>query len=325
MALSAERLDEIKKALLTSVEGDPEAVAEVNKSFAGLEAAVAGGEAITADDLSDIIGDVVVSKENQPAAPAPEPMDPLAPLFVELHKALVGDDGLVRKGIDRAAVEKAIQATYEKALGMLDQAIEGAVEATVDQIGDPSVAFGKAKEKQQHDEVGRDKAGDGDGDGDGEGDDDMDKMLKALQGAGVPASLIRKMADQHSRIEQLEAERDLAKFTKMAEEIGEGRNFATTLMKLHQDAPEAAAEIVKRLRTKNEALRKSAVWSGEIGGDGGEVTGSAIEQLNGHARELVQKGEKDARGRPMTFAKAFTEVCTRYPELYAQYQQENRR
>lgn len=241
--------------------------------------------------------------------------DPVQPIMIGLYKAIFGEDGAIRKSADPQAL---FQKAYEDVLKQLDGAIEGAVEATAIELGKGAqLQPGKVNKRKGH----KDGCDDADCDGDCmDGGDDMEKLLKA---SGVSPALIRKLNEQGEEIRKLRTERDLERFEKQADTIGEGKAFGVELLKLHQLDPRLAASIEKRLQTKNALLKKSAAWSAELGGGSANGEGAnPYDQLKAHADEMVQKGEKDGAGRKMTFAKAFTEVCSRFPDLYREYQAE---
>src|SRR5690349_13899693 len=125
--ITAKRLDALQKTLEAVFVEDPEQLESLTKGLDGLRAAIAKSETVTADDLADILGEVVVEKTAgtpPPAAIADNAQDPLAPIFVGLFKSLFEDDGSIRKGVGDRGAQELFQKAYEKALGELDGAIE---------------------------------------------------------------------------------------------------------------------------------------------------------------------------------------------------------
>ncbi len=319
--ITLKKLGSIEKSLQAVFADDEDALEDVTKSLAGLKAAIAKGEQVTMADVSDILGDVVIEKaiETPASAAVDGPQDPIAPIMEGLFKSIFGDDGQIKKGLTGETALELFNKAYGEALSVLDTGIEAAAEATAIELGHgDKVVFGKAKKPKPGQEDPEDAQ-------DGGADEDCEDMEKLLKSLGVPAAVVKKIGALTSQVETLQAERDIEKFAKQADEIGEGAGFGPELLKLHQLDPKLAASISKRLKSKNEALRKSSVWD-EIGGEGGELAGStAIAKLNAKATELVSKGEKDAKGNKLTFAKAFTEVCNREPALYNEYLEESRK
>ncbi len=306
--ISLKRLDQVQKTLEVVFADEPDQLTAVAKGLDGLRVAVAKGDTVTADELSDILGEVVVEKAvstaAHPAATAGD--DPLSPIFVDLYKAVFETDGTIKKGLNPEGAQTAFQKAYETALAQLDGAIEGAVTATVAEI--------RKADKPKDGKDGKNA----DGEDDDEDCDDMAKLLKSV--VGVSPALVTKIAKMQSTIDELTAAKDLLHFTKMAEEAGQGADFAKTLLALHNADPKLVEPVMKRLKAASALLKQNDAWSKEIGGAGAAEGSSALEQLSAHAREIVQKGEPDAKGKKMTFAKAFTACCERYPELYTEYQ-----
>lgn len=320
--VTLKQLNLVRKQMETIFGDEDDELEAIGKQFDGLEAAIRKGETVSAADLSDILGDVVVEKavETPPAAAGNgdgEMQDPVQPIMIGLYKAIFGEDGKIQKSADPQAL---FQKAYEDVLKQLDGAIEGAVEATAIELGKGAqLRPGKVAKRKGH----KDGCDDPDCDGDcmdGDGGDDMEKLLKT---AGVSPAVIRKLNEQGEEIRKLRTERDLERFEKQADAIGEGRAFGVELLKLHQLDPKLAANIEKRLQTKNALLKKSAAWGAEIGGGSANgETPNSYDQLAAHANEMVEKGEKDGAGRKMSFAKAFAEACSRFPDLYRAYQAE---
>ncbi len=306
--ISVKRLDQVQKTLEAVFADEPDTLDTVTKGLEGLRAAIAKGDTVTADDLSDILGEVVVEKAVSTAAnPVTLGDDPLSPIFLDLYKSVFEPDGTIKKGLKAETAQETFQKAYEAALGELDGAIEGAVEATAAEIG-------KARKKPIDPEDTKD----------GGVDEDCEDMTKLLKSMGVSPAMVGKIAKMQTTIDELQAKDNLQTFTKMAEDAGQGAEFAKTLLALHNADPKLVEPIVKRLKTAAELLKKSDGWSREIGGAASPEGGTSLEQLNAHARDIVSKGEPDAKGKKMTFAKAFTAVCERHPELYTEYQREQR-
>jgi hypothetical protein len=314
--LTIKKLDALQKMTEAVFDGDTEQLEEITKSFDGLRAAMKTGAEVTMDDLSDILGDVMVEKAvNQVNTPAvvETPDDPIAPILFGLYKSLFEDDGTIKKGVDATSAQGLFNKAYTEGLTVLDQSIEAAVEAT-------AVEFGKADGKKPK------VIASPDDDHDGDNDEDCEDMEKLLKGMGVAPAVITRIAKLQATVEALEAKDALQGFQKQAVEIGESEAFGAELLQLHQASPKLAEAITKRLKAKNALLAKSNVWSTEIGaGDGNGGNEVGIAKLNALAHELVSKGEKDAKGKPMTFAKAFAEVCTRHPDIYAEFRAEEER
>lgn len=302
--ISKEKLETVRKALELGLEDD--VFADVSKGLDGLVAQIEKGETVTAADLSDILGDVIIDKAVTPVRSVEEdvPQDPFAPIFKGLYEQVFEADGTIKKGLKAETAQELLQKAYEACLNELDGAIEGAVEAT-------AAEFGKASKKPP-------VKTEGDGDG------DMDDMEKLLKSAGVSPALIRKVGTLQNEVNSLKADRDLQRFTKMAEEMGEGAAFGKTLMALSDTDPEAFKEITKRLTAKNALLKQNKVWAAEVGEGGTSAEGAtAVQQLTAHAEEL-RKTMKRADGKAVSFAKAFTQACNDHPDIYAEYQKERR-
>src|SRR4051812_4118999 len=305
--LTVESLDAAQKALNAALRSDPTQLDTLTKGIDGLREAIASGYDASPSDLSDVldeavlktgetydpelsdvIGEVVIQKsDSAPAgtfADAPDPLvlfskanamnDPFAPILRTLHDELFTDDGTIRKSGD--AVKTAFQKAYEDSLGAGDGIAEGAVNATVEELVGANPSLGHGLDREYDDE------------GPENDEDQMEKFLKTADPA-----LVAHFTKMQSRIDALQTERDLERFTKQAEDLGEGAAFGKTLMTLHNNNdPAVYEEITKRLSTKNQLLRKSDAWSREIGGggaNGGEAS-SAVAQLNARAQEMIGKG-----------------------------------
>jgi hypothetical protein len=327
--MTLKKLEQIAKSLEAVFDGDEEQLAAVEASVAGLRAAIEKGETVSVSDVSDILGEIVITKaidaEVHPEAQVEEPIDPLAPLMRDLFAKIFDAEGKIQKGMDAPTAQALFQKTYTAMLGELDNAIGAAAEATAIELGQgDQVNFGKHAPGRslRKPSPGSKPGEDGDAEQDNEDEEqDMEKLLKSL---GVAPAIVKKIGALQATVDQLQTERDIALFSKQAEEIGEPASFGAELLRLHTIDPRMAESISKRLQTKNAALRKSAVWGQEIGGEG-SAAGSASEKITARANELVEKGTKDAKGQTMTFAKAFTRACEMHPDLYAEYQDERRR
>lgn len=309
--INLKQLNSIQKSLEAVFSEDDDVLQELTKGLDGLRAAVRKGDAVSVDDISDILGEVVIDKAVEPPASAGEdPADPLAPIFKGLYDQLFDQKGVVKKGVSSETAQELIQKAYGAALGQLDAAIEAAAEAAAIELGQGArVNFGKAKKGKP--------APDPADDGEDEDCEDMEKLLKSL---GASPAVVKKIGTLQTQVDQLQTERDLETFGKKAVELGEGEAFGADLLKLHRFDPKLADQIGKRLATKNELLKKSSLWGGEIGGGtrAGESP-NAYDQLSAHATEMVQKGQTDDAGKKLTFAKAFTAACTLHPDLYQEY------
>lgn len=330
--ISKKKLSQVEKTLEAVFADDEDTLAEVQKSLAGFRAAIEKGETVTMDDITEVLGEVVLEKS------ADEPgegtgggaadtdgdgeVDPVsqvvAPAMLGLYKQLFDDKGSIKKGVSASDAQGLFDATFQgivkKLLPEFDAAIEAAAEAAAIELGKGNqVNLGKSGKKPVAAEEDEDCE-----------DEDMQKLLKSLGVSGSGAgAVIQKMQGLQRQVEALQEERDLEIFGKQAEDIGEGRKFGATLLKLHKLDPKLADEVKKRLNSKNELLRKGGEWSKEIGAGEGEEAGmTAYAQLSAKANEMVQKGEKDDRGRKLTFAKAFTIATERHPDLYQEYQAE---
>src|SRR5260370_1025276 len=97
--ISKKRLEQVRKALeLTMDEADFEMV---TKGLDGVEAAIEKGEAVTAADLADILGEVIVEKA---VTPEPEvddeiPTDPIAQIIKSLFETVHEANGAIRKDL----------------------------------------------------------------------------------------------------------------------------------------------------------------------------------------------------------------------------------
>lgn len=317
--ITLNKLRQIEKSLEAVFEDDEDQLDAIGKSIDGLKAAIKKGESVTMDDVSDILGDVMVEiGKGEPAAGTGDgveaPNDPLAPVMLELFGKLF-DGNQIRKGVTPQNAQELFDKAYTAMLGELDGAIQAAAEATAIELGKGKhVNFGKARRPKPKDDEEDPE--------DCDEDQDMEKLLKGL---GVPSRLIKKIGTLQGQVEQLQTERDLEAFSKTAEELGEPASFGAELLKLHKVDPKLADSIKKRLGTKNAALKKSGMWAAEIGGEGGAGGASAFDQLTAKANEMVEKGSKGSDGKVLTFAKAFTEATHRNPDLYQEYRDEQRR
>lgn len=314
MALTLKKLGKIEKSLEGIFADDPDQLAEVQKSIAGVRAAMEQGDTFTKADLNAILGgDVEVTQIGKSGTEPTEEVHPLQPVFLELFKSLFAEDGTIRKGVTAQTAQEAFEGAYQKAANDFDGGIDAAVEATAIELGKSGqVNFGKRVNKAAV--TGKDVDGDG---ADDEGHEDMDKMLK-----GSPAGrvILKTLKDLGEEVALLRGERDTAVFTKEAEEIGEGAGFATELRKIAAIDPKLAESIKKRLGAKNQLISKARAWGTELGEGGGSDAGdTAIEKMNALAKDKVSKSNGT-----LTFQKAFTQVCSEQPELYAQYSDEQR-
>ncbi|MFI5380732.1 MAG: hypothetical protein ACHRHE_15645 [Tepidisphaerales bacterium] len=286
-------------------------MAEIQKTLAGVRLAMEAGETFTKGDLNEILGgDVEVVQVAK--AEGEDEAHPLQTPLLELYTKMFAEDGTIRKGVTSENAQAAFEATYQKMATEFDGAIDAAVEATAIELGKGgAVTFGKSGRKPV---TGKDTAGDGDDDA---GHEDMDKMLK---GSPAGRAILKQLTDLGAEVRLLRGERDTNVFAKKAEEIGEPASFAADLMKIHQIDPKLADSIGKRLGAKNQLITKARAWGTELGEGGQSEAGdTAIEKMNALAREKVSKSD----GK-LTLAKAFTQVCTEQPELYAQYGEEQR-
>lgn len=334
--LTVESLDSAQSALNAALRSDPVQLDRLTRGIDGLREAIAKGydaspgdlsdvlgEAVIKDgetydaELSDVLGEVVIQKSS--SAPAsPETAEPFAlfekadamsddyyrPILRDLFERTYTPDGTLRKSADEGKVD--FQKAYEDLLVGGEGMAEGIVNATIEEIAKSNPALMQGLDRN-YDEDERD-----------EDEGDMEKFLK-----GADPSVVAYFTKMQSTIDGLKAERDLERFVKTAEDIGEGAAFGKTLMAVHSSNPEHYEEITKRLRSKNEMLRKSDLggWGREVGGGGatnGEAS-SAVAQLNARATEMVSKGLTGPKGRPLTFAQAFTKACEDYPDLYREY------
>jgi|HubBroStandDraft_4_1064222.scaffolds.fasta_scaffold39288_3 hypothetical protein len=303
MALTIKKLDKIEKSLEGAL--DAETFEAVSKQIAGVREAINAGETFSKADLNEILGGEVEVTEVPVAKTATETEDshPLQPFMIELFKALVDETGTIRKGVNPTRMQELFEATYQKMAADYDGAIDAAVEATAIELGKGQrLQFGKSRPAPVVDE----------------GNQTMSQLLKGVKGGDV---ILKTLSDLTAEVKLLKGERDTAVFTKQAEEIGEGAGFATDLQKLHALDPALATSISKRLGAKNAVLAKSAVWGAELGDGGGQGDGTtAIEKLNAEAREITKSS-----GGKVSFYKAFAQVCETNPDLYAEYQDEQRR
>lgn len=323
--INLKQLRAIEKSLETVFSDDDEQLEAIGKSLDGLKAAIRKGDHVTMDDVSDILGEAVIEKAVDDAAhPVSNgdeaPADPLAPHMLDLFGKIFDDKGQIRKGVSAQSAQELFEAAYHKMLGELDGAIEATAEATAIELGQGGrVNFGKhAPSRNPKKPSPGSEPGEDDDEDDDEDCDDMNKILKA---AGVAPAVINKIAGLQAQVDTLQTERDLEEFGKAAVDVGEPESFGAELLKLHKIDPKLADSIKKRLGTKNAALKKGGMWAQEIGGEG-HANGSALDQLNAKANEMVEKGAKDAQGRTMSFAKAFTEACNLNPDLYQEYRSE---
>ena len=319
------KLAQVQKAMEVALDGDTEALAAFGLGMDGLRAAVKKGEMVTSADLSDILGEIVITKAVEQAAQPVQvatdgPQDPMAPILLDLFNKTYGDQ--IAKGADLTKEQDLFNKAWEACVGQLDAAIGAAAEATAIELGKgEQVNF--AKDWQDGDPKKAKTPGqDDDDDDDDEDSEDMEKILKSL---GASPVLINKIGALSAKVEKLETERDLELFIKAATDIGEPASFGAELLRLHNIDPRLADSVKKRLSTKNAALKKGNMWSTELGAAEGTGSAGAAERITAAANEAIKKGEKDEKGRVLTFYKAFTQVCARDPELYREYQDEQAR
>jgi hypothetical protein len=108
--------------------------------------------------------------------------------------------------------------------------------------------------------------------------------------------------------------------TKMQHLPTPASELGPILKELSEKAPEAYAKLEKVLEGANEKAKTSAALLKEIGkgGNGGESADTAMAQLKKHAAEIRKAEPK------LTEAQAFSQATQRNPELYAQYEREQK-
>lgn len=320
--LNTKQLNAIEKSMKGIIAGDEAKTAEITDAFTKFRKALGEGAAVTADDVDNMLADVMIEKTGD-TAPAPSgdaPTDPIAPILHALYNAVAP---IAKKaGSTEAEIQEMFQKAYAATLGELDSAINEAVEATAVELGQAgAVEFGKKSHKNHKNEDGAEDP-DCDGGDDTEEDEDMSKILKKY---GVPDVIAKRMESLQTEVAVLTHDKNMAIFNKRAAEVG-APEMASDLLKLHETDPELCLRVEKRLAAQSALLRKSAGWSSEIG-SGRDVTAEGVDgplsQLNGLAKEMVSKGLKGANGKTLSFAKAFSIACDQNPDVYAEYQRQS--
>lgn len=145
--------------------------------------------------------------------------------------------------------------------------------------------------------------------------DDDDDLGKALQ--GLPEPVRKQIVADRERIAKLEGDAihkaALETATGM-KFIGKSEDVAKTLVDLRKASPALADAVVDLLKTANDRLAKSDLFkehgSGQGGGSQGQ--GSAYEQINKLATEMVSKATGADR---MTIEKARGIIRKAHPDL----------
>ena len=308
--------------------------------------------------LSDLAksGDKKDGKDGADAEPDDDPDDmnkaaePFADVMLGLHDAIeaINKSAEPNKG---ALVTEAFEQAYDAIRKVGDETIQAAVVA-----GQESVL--KSKEfKKMRKMAKRFKAGQKDnttaGDGrdkttlpkiDAEnmsGDnapDEMDdsedefgvkKAMKAKQivkglGGGPLATFIADLAKSTERlgaeVAQLRDEKQTEVFKQRAAAIGEGPQVAELLKTLAKTDPRLADQVANIVKAKNAMIEKGGLFN-TVGAGGGAEGGSALEKLNSLATDIITKSTGDKKP---TFANAFLAACEQHPDVYKDYQREER-
>jgi hypothetical protein len=155
------------------------------------------------------------------------------------------------------------------------------------------------------------------------------KAMKAKQiakslGGGPLAVFISDLAKSTERlgaeVAQLRDEKQTEVFKQRAAAIGEGPQVADLLKTLAKTDPKLADTVGNLLKSKNALIEKSGVFN-SIGTGGGAEGSSSLEKLNAFATEIITKSTGDKKP---TFAKAFLAACEQHPDVYKDYQREER-
>lgn len=127
---------------------------------------------------------------------------------------------------------------------------------------------------------------------------------------------LNEAEDLKKRLGALEAEREFETFKKRASDCGLASDAAKHLQVIAKVSPEALDFVEKLAKAVHEVEKRSPLFK-EVGSDNGADASTANAQLVAKAHEIVNT-EK------VSFAKAFTEACTRHPDLYKAYNAEAR-
>lgn len=127
---------------------------------------------------------------------------------------------------------------------------------------------------------------------------------------------LNEAEDLKKRLGALEAEREFETFKKRASDCGLASDAAKHLQVIAKASPEALDFVEKLAKAVHEVEKRSPLFK-EVGSDNGADASTANAQLVAKAHEIVAS-EK------VSFAKAFTEACTRHPDLYKAYNAEAR-
>lgn len=306
-SLTSKQLTAMEKALVATVDDESKTEA-IQGVFAKFKKALGDGDAVTTDDVDEMLTEVMVGKSNEdPGEVVDEPTDPLAPIFKALYDE-IAKTGIAKSAKGQAALQAVFEKAYTAALGQLDGAIEATVEATAAELNKAWPDKGKGKKKPPADD-----------DGDEDCEDDMQKVLNKF-GAGKDSPIIKKMNELTAEVAELRHDKELGLFTKRATEVG-APEMAEDLLALHKFSPDLAKRMEKRLGSQHQLLLKSNTWAAEIGGEEGSGGSDAYGQLTGFAQEL-QKSNDPKTGKKMSFSKAFTLACEQHQDVYAQYRRE---
>ena len=313
-SLTTKQLTAIEKSMVAIID-DPDKVGEIKETFDEFRKALKEGTEVTADDVDarlEVLLEPVAKGADQGGNEMPD--DPFAPIFDALYRQL--EPVAKKAGVSLQSLQGAFHKAYEASLAEVDAVINATTEATAIELGaGDQVHFGKGRQPATTND---------DDESFDEENADMEQVLKSI---GVPASLAKRLGSMQVELAALNRDKALSIFEKRAAEAGEP-GMAADLLAIHEVDPELCARIEKSLKSKNEVLRKTKGWGSELGNSHqspAEGAAGPLQQLEGLAKEMIQKGLKGANGRAVSFAKAFNLACEQNPELYDEYNQQKHR
>jgi hypothetical protein len=335
---------------------DRDTLEALAKALAPLAGEDTAKQAHIVNVLSDLVKSGDKPKDGADAEPDDDPDDvskqvePVADVMLGLHDAIeaINKSAEPDKG---ALISEAFEQAYDAIRKVGEETVQAAIVA-----GQESITKSKAFKKMRK-LAKRAKAGVADNTTGGDGrdktqqtrhgaaemsadhaPDEMDdsedefgvkKAMKAKQiakslGGGPLAVFISDLAKSTERlgaeVAQLRDEKQTEVFKQRAAAIGEGPQVAELLKTLAKTDPKLADTVGNILKSKNALIEKSGVFN-TIGTGGGAEGSSSLEKLNAFATEIITKSVSDKKP---TFAKAFVAACEQHPDVYKDYQREER-
>lgn len=259
-------------------------------------------------EISKALPDLKLGDAVEDVTKTNEPVDPVADVMLGLFNAV--------QTIGKSAVDNKDQLVadaFDKAFVELDKARTDDAELAY-AAGTATVA--KAAPICKDDMKGGKKPDPEDNTEDGD-EDEMSKVLKGLpsQAAEVFASITKANTEMATRIAKMESENEDRVLKAQADAIGEGSSFVDLLKTLDPKAREA---VIAMAKSKNAQIKKGGLFQ-EVGQGSPAGSSSALDQINAKAGEIVK-----ASGGKVTLAKAFGQVCSSEPDLYAEYKRDVR-